>query len=97
MWFAVEGELDVGTAGAVGADLARRLADLAPGAPDVLDLRSTRYLASAGVGMVLQALARAGETGVSLRVQTQQGTPPARILTLAGLGELAGSVLPPSA
>jgi anti-anti-sigma factor len=92
----VLGELDLATTGPVRDRLFARLADLPAGATAVLDLRGTGYLASAGVGMVLQAVARAGEAGVALRVETRQGTPPARILSVAGLGELAGSVVPPS-
>jgi hypothetical protein len=46
---------------------------------------------------VLQALARAGEVGLDLRVRTEHGTPPARILALAGLGEhSAGGAARPS-
>jgi anti-anti-sigma regulatory factor len=60
------------------------------GARVTLDLRRTTYLASAGVGMVLHALARAGEAGLELHVRTEQGTPPERILALAGLGEQPG-------
>jgi anti-anti-sigma factor len=92
----VLGELDLATTGPVRDRLFADLAALPPGATAVLDLRETGYLASAGVGMVLEAVARAGEAGVTLRVETQQGTPPARILAVAGLGEPAGSAVSPS-
>jgi anti-anti-sigma factor len=88
--FAVEGELDVATAGPIGADLLRRLTALEAGTPVVLDLRPTSYLASAGVGMVLRVRARAEESGVPFRVQTAPGSPPERILRLAGLADGLG-------
>ncbi|SFL80339.1 SpoIIE family protein phosphatase [Geodermatophilus ruber] len=88
----VVGELDLATAGPVGDELLRCLGQLPPGAVAVLDLRPTTYLASAGVGMILHALARAGAADVEVRVRTEPGTPPARILALAGLGgQAAGS------
>jgi anti-anti-sigma regulatory factor len=91
--FAVEGDLDVATAGPIGADLLRRIAALDSGVPVVLDLRPTSYLASAGVGMVLRVRAGAEETGVPFRVLTAPGSPPERILELAGLTG-SGSGLP---
>jgi anti-anti-sigma regulatory factor len=70
---------------------------LPPGSAAVLDLGATTYLASAGVGMVLEALARAGDAGVGLRLRTRDGTAPARILDLAGVGsQTAGTAAPPS-
>ena len=91
---AVEGELDVATAGPVGADLARRLGELSPGVPVVLDLRPTRYLASAGIGMVLEVQARAAAAGRPFRVLTAPGSPPERILRLAGLADGLGGAAP---
>nr|WP_239522592.1 SpoIIE family protein phosphatase [Geodermatophilus sabuli] len=92
----VTGEVDLGTAGPVRDQVLARLAELPAGTPVLLDLRPTTYLASAGVGMVLQALARAEEAGLALQVCTERGTPPARILGWAGVG---GQVVeePPSA
>jgi serine phosphatase RsbU (regulator of sigma subunit)/anti-sigma regulatory factor (Ser/Thr protein kinase)/anti-anti-sigma regulatory factor len=89
--FAVEGELDVATADPIGADLARRFAELDPGVPVVLDLRPTSYLASAGVGMVLRVQARAAEAGLPFRVETATGSPPDRILRLAGVADGLGA------
>ena len=83
----VEGELDVASAGPLGTQLARRLGELAPGVPVVLDLSPTSYLASAGVGMVLEVQALATAIGVPFRVRTAAGSPPRRILDLAGLTE----------
>ncbi|MFW3171716.1 SpoIIE family protein phosphatase [Geodermatophilus sp. CPCC 206100] len=94
---AVVGEVDLVAAGPLRQQLARCLEGVPRGSSATLDLRSTTYLASAGIGVVLQALAQAGDAGVRLRVQTEQGTPPARILALAGLGEqMAGEAAPPS-
>jgi anti-anti-sigma factor len=84
----VEGELDLATAGAVGERLFRRLAELPAGVPVVLDLRATTYLASAGVGMVLEARAKAAAGAVPFRVVTAAGSAPDRILALGGLGDL---------
>jgi anti-anti-sigma factor len=81
----------------VGAQLARRLAEVEPGVPVVLDLRTTSYLASAGVGVVLEARARAEARGVPFRVRTAPGSPPERILALTGLdGVLRGPAPTPS-
>ncbi|TFV54046.1 STAS domain-containing protein, partial [Geodermatophilus sp. DF01-2] len=88
----IHGEVDLATAGKVREQLLARLDQLPAGTVATLDLRPTGYLASAGVGMVLEALARAGEVGVELRVRSEQGTSPARILSLAGVGEPAPGV-----
>jgi anti-anti-sigma factor len=93
----VTGELDLATAGAVREGLLTRLGELRAGDSVVLDLRPTSYLASAGLGMVLQLRADAEARGIDLRVCAEPGTAPARILALAGLdeaGERTGA--PPS-
>ncbi|MGY1662552.1 SpoIIE family protein phosphatase [Geodermatophilus sp. SYSU D00705] len=93
----VLGELDLATTGPVREELLRCVDRLPPGSSAVLDLGPTTYLASAGVGMVLEALARAGDAGVGLRVRTSEGTAPARILELAGVGvQTTGTAVPPS-
>jgi anti-anti-sigma factor len=84
----VEGELDIATAGPMGEQLSRRLAELTAGVPVVLDLRPTTYLASAGVGMVLEAHARAAARGLPFRVRTAAGSAPERVLTVAGLADV---------
>jgi anti-anti-sigma factor len=89
----VEGELDIATVGPIREQVAHRLAELDPGVPAVLDLRPTSYLASAGVGLVLEARERATAAGVPFRVRTAAGSPPDRILTLAGL---AGGLIEPA-
>jgi anti-anti-sigma factor len=95
---AVHGEVDLATAGRVRQQLLARLEQLPAGSVATLDLRPTGYLASAGVGLVMEAVARARRAGVDLCVQTQQGTPPARILALTGFGEAVEEipVVPPA-
>jgi anti-anti-sigma factor len=88
----VHGEIDLATAARVREQVLARLEQLDAGSVATLDLRPTGYLASAGVGLVLEAVARARQAGVELRVQTRQGTPPARILALAGVGATAAGV-----
>ncbi|MCU1668647.1 MAG: multi-sensor signal transduction histidine kinase [Blastococcus sp.] len=83
----VTGELDLATAGSIHAALLAELDTLPAGAAADLDLGSTAYLASAGVGMVLQVLALAADRGVRLRLRAAPGTPSARVLALAGLGD----------
>jgi anti-anti-sigma factor len=84
---AVHGEVDLATARQVRQQVLARLGQLGPGTVATLDLTATGYLASAGVGLVLEAAARARQAGVELRVRTRPGTPPARILALAGVEE----------
>jgi anti-anti-sigma factor len=93
----VAGELDLSTAGALRAELLTRVGELAAGDVVTLDLRPTGYLASAGLGLVLQMVSVADARGVELRVRTEPGTPPARILSLAGLGELGSRAGSPPA
>jgi anti-anti-sigma factor len=85
---AVAGELDLASAGPVGAAVRERLAVAPEGATVVLDLRPTTYLASAGVGLVLQAVDAAAARGVRLTVVVAPGSPPARLLALAGLEDI---------
>ncbi|SET73753.1 SpoIIE family protein phosphatase [Geodermatophilus poikilotrophus] len=85
----VHGEVDLATAGRLRRQVLTRLEQLAPGSVATLDLGPTGYLASAGVGLVLEAVARARRAGVELRVLARPGTPPARILALAGVDEQA--------
>ncbi|WP_100499749.1 SpoIIE family protein phosphatase [Geodermatophilus chilensis] len=93
----VHGEVDLATAARVRQQVLARLDQLAPGSAATLDLRPTGYLASAGVGLVLEAAARARRAGVELRVAIGPGTPPARILALAGVGDaVAGAPVEPS-
>ncbi|HEV7211009.1 MAG TPA: SpoIIE family protein phosphatase [Blastococcus sp.] len=93
--FEIAGELDLASVGAVHAALSTRLAVLPAGSSAVLDLGPTSYLASAGVGMVLQVLGEAAEGGVALRLRTVPGTPPARVLALAGIAEVPAGTRSP--
>ena len=81
----VLGEVDLASAGPLRTALLDRVAATPAGTPVTLDLGRTAYLASAGVGTVLQVLAAARERRVRLAVRTAAGSPPARILALAGL------------
>jgi anti-anti-sigma factor len=83
----VTGELDLATVGSVRAALLARLDTLPAGVEADLDLGSITYLASAGVGMVLQLLTEAADRGVRLRLRVGPGTPAARVLALAGVGD----------
>jgi anti-anti-sigma factor len=85
---AVVGELDLASAGPVGTAVRERLAVAPEGASVVLDLRPTTYLASAGVGLILQAVDAAAARGVRLTVAVTPGSPPARLLSLAGLEDI---------
>jgi anti-anti-sigma factor len=51
----------------------------------VLDLRSVGYLASAGVGLLLETAAAARRAGGRARVRVAPGSPPERVLQLSGL------------
>jgi anti-anti-sigma factor len=82
---AVRGELDLDTVDSVRTDLTAQLQALAAGDRLTLDLRTTTYLPSAGVGLLLEALERAQARGVELRLLTEPGSLPARVLALAGL------------
>jgi anti-anti-sigma factor len=84
----VVGELDLAAARQVGPAVQERLLVLPPGAAAALDLRSTSYLASAGVHLVLQALADARARDIDLVVLTAPGSAPARLLALAGLEDI---------
>ncbi|MGY1605193.1 SpoIIE family protein phosphatase [Geodermatophilus sp. SYSU D00815] len=86
---ALAGELDLATS----ATAASRLLAAAdrPGGELVLDLREVTYLASAGVGLVLEADRRVRAAGGRLRVLVRGGSAPARTLSLAGLDDLAAA------
>ena len=90
----VAGELDLSTAGAVRGALLAALGQLPHGASAELDLAPTSYLASAGVGMILQVMSEAAERGIELRLRSPEGSATARVLGLAGLEGLleAGAV-----
>jgi anti-anti-sigma factor len=84
---ALSGELDLASAAAVSNDL---LAAVDAAAPDdlTLDLRGMTYLASAGLGLLLEAAERARKRGGRLWVLVDPDGSPARVLELAGLETL---------
>jgi anti-anti-sigma factor len=51
----------------------------------VLDLRGVGYLASAGIGLLLEAAARVRHPAGPLSVRVTPGSLPARVLALTGL------------
>ena len=85
---AVSGELDLGTTAGVRDALVAALAPLSRGATAELDLTSTSYLASAGVGMILQLVGATAERGIDLRLRSPEGSATARVFALTGLGGL---------
>jgi anti-sigma regulatory factor (Ser/Thr protein kinase)/anti-anti-sigma regulatory factor len=86
----VLGELDLATTGALRAALRDRLARLPGGAVATVDLSRTGYLASAGVGLLMELRADAADRGVVLRVRADPGSVPGRILALSGVGGQVG-------
>jgi anti-anti-sigma factor len=92
----IRGELDLATAAALRPAL---LAELGAGSADgsdrvTVDLQHTTYLASAGLGLLLELAAAAERGGRSLRVLTSAGGVPARVLALAGLDALLRPISP---
>jgi anti-anti-sigma factor len=81
----VHGEVDLASVELVRAELLMRLAALPPGAHLTLDLTATTYLASAGVGLILDARARAHARDVDLRLRSGPDGLLARALALTGL------------
>ncbi|WP_254897530.1 STAS domain-containing protein [Amycolatopsis sp. Hca4] len=59
----------------------------------VLDLAEVTYLSSCGVALLLDSAAVAKQRGISLEVHSRAGSPPRRILELAGL---AGMIAAPA-
>jgi PAS domain S-box-containing protein len=85
---AVVGAVDLDSAGRLGVQLRDGLVDVRPGGTVTVDLTRTSYLASAGVGLLLELAAGARARGIGLRVRTGPGSAPARILALSGVDEL---------
>ncbi|MGR7024703.1 SpoIIE family protein phosphatase [Geodermatophilus sp. URMC 62] len=83
----VTGEVDLAVTPALRAEALRALEELPAGARAVLDLTPVTYLASAGVGLVLELQAAAAARRAVLQVRTRPGSAPARVLAL---GELDG-------
>jgi anti-anti-sigma factor len=81
----VDGEVDLAVAPALRARALQALEDLPAGGRAVLDLRPVTYLASAGVGLVLELRAAAAARRAALDVRTREGSAPARALALGGV------------
>jgi len=89
----VAGELDLSSADALRPELLGTIGGLDGGPTEVtVDLRGTTYLASAGVGLLLEAADRASSGGRSLQVLVRRGSAPARLLELGGLDGPIGAV-----
>ena len=81
---AVSGELDLASAEVLRPELLGVLAGLGA-ASATLDLRGTTYLASAGVGLLLEADAQARRAGLALRLLVRPGSSVARLLHVSRL------------
>ena len=83
------GELDLASAPEVAPALFAAV-DAGEGELTV-DLAQVTYLASAGVGLLLESAERARAAGRTLRIRADPAGSPARVLRLAGLGELVAA------
>ena len=81
----LSGELDLAAVSRLRADVLAALGS--PGTEAVVDLRPVGYLASAGVGLLLEAAAAAREAGSRIRVRVAGGGAAERVLGLTGLAE----------
>jgi anti-anti-sigma factor len=82
----IRGEVDLASVALLRPDLLALLAAATPGEEVHLDLDGATYLASAGVGMLVDLVARASARRVRLVLDAAPGTPAARVLDLAGIG-----------
>ncbi|GAA4542391.1 SpoIIE family protein phosphatase [Pseudonocardia xishanensis] len=81
----IRGEVDLATVGGLGAELLRLVDGASRGEEVRLDLDDVGYLASAGVGMLVDLVRQAAERGVRIRLDARPGTPAARVLDLTGI------------
>jgi anti-anti-sigma factor len=77
------GELDLAAVGRLRPEVLAAVGR--PGTEAVVDLRAVGYLASAGVGLLLEAAAAARVAGSRIRVRVASGGGPDRVLGLTGL------------
>ena len=84
------GELDLASAEALGPELLAAVDSAMPGRLD-LDLSAVSYLASAGIGLLLEGLRRARAAGGRLHVHADGNGPAARVLELAGVDTALGA------
>ncbi|SFT91438.1 anti-anti-sigma factor [Geodermatophilus amargosae] len=87
---ALSGELDLVAAPGLRAEALRALDEIPGGTRVLVDLEAVTYLASAGVGLLLELLRVASARSVVVRVRTREGSAPARVLALAGVDPGAG-------
>jgi anti-anti-sigma factor len=85
----VEGDLDLVGVAAVRADL---LAELDQRSPLTLTFAADAYVSSAGIALLSELAQRARSAGTELSVVTDSDSPARRILVLAGLDTLIGSM-----
>jgi len=91
----VRGELDLANVEQVRTDLLARLTALPAGARFTLDLRTTTYLPSAGIGLLLEVVEHARAHGIDLQVLTEPSGLAGRAFALAGLHDVAGQAQQP--
>jgi anti-anti-sigma factor len=84
----IVGEVDLATVASIGEQLRARVDGLPADVALTLDFGRTTYLASAGVGLLLQVLGAARARGTATAVAAPEGSVPARLLRLSGLGDL---------
>ncbi|MCO1654608.1 SpoIIE family protein phosphatase [Pseudonocardia humida] len=84
---AVHDGIDLAGIDALREQLLHHIDTADPRTPLVLDLRATTYLPSAGIGLVLELLARARASRRSLTLDHDTTGPAARALALAGLAQ----------
>lgn len=82
----VTGEIDLASVGELRPDLAGLLDTASPGDEVHLDLDNVAYLASAGVGMLVDLIGQTTGRSVRLVLRASPGTPAARVLDLARIG-----------
>ncbi|WP_369257187.1 SpoIIE family protein phosphatase [Geodermatophilus amargosae] len=87
---AFSGELDLAAVPGLRTEALRVLDDVPDGTRVLVDLEAVSYLASAGIGLMLELLQVASARSVVLRVRTREGSAPARVLALAGVEPGAG-------
>ncbi|MGD9987535.1 GAF domain-containing protein [Pseudonocardia sp.] len=82
----ISGEIDLASVEDVRPGLLALLDTVGPGQEVHLDLDGVGYLASAGVGMIVDLVRLAAARSVRLGVGARPGTPAARVLDLARIG-----------
>lgn len=88
---AIDGEIDLAGAVAIGDRVRAAVSDAPPGTRIVLDLTATAYVASAGVALLLDAVERARARGLPVGACLEPGGAVARILALTGVEALLGA------